>query len=266
MSRALDYLRATVLPNSRRGGESIFRMKVFSPLCLAAASTLLAFAAGGAEANHYSSQAPYLDLTLGKNWDLIVVMFVCLAAIAGGVLTLGMPGVGACLRIIIFLPVIEEFLFRYVLTGLIGVEAHGADVVSRWIGISARREELVEALVYFGVIFGLLHLLIACTLGNEFTTVPGLQVCEGLFIGMFNGLIYLNFTYVYGAGLLITMVYLWLAHILINAVLVALNLVVNIVLQGSLLVHLAPRFVLAVTAIFWFVWCWMHNTIRTGVI
>jgi hypothetical protein len=224
---------------------------------------------------------PLADFTLGETWDLIVVGVVCVAVVLLWLLTRAIPGVGTVVLIVITLPIVEEFLFRYLLTGLWGLYYGGVNSVAALVGrlcAFERRDTYVEALVFFGFLFGVLHLFTAMLpwvldftkahAAAVFQCPPGLQVGEGLFIGMFNGFIYIIFIYVYDIGLLATMIYVWMAHILINLVLVAYNLFVNFVIGpglAGLLAHIAPRLLLAATAIFWFVRCWVSNSLPIEV-
>ena len=88
-----------------------------------------------------------------------------------------------------------------------------------------------------------------------------ITVGEGLFIGMLNGLIFLNFIYFFNVGLLITMVYVCMAHIMVILMAVAYNVIVNIFFGKSFFLHLAPRLVAGVVGIFWFLFCWANHSI-----
>jgi hypothetical protein len=61
------------------------------------------------------------------------------------------------------------------------------------------------------------------------------------------------------------MIWVWFAHIVINAALVVWNLFVNFVLGDNLLAHMAPRLILALVAIFWFCRCWVTNRLPTEI-
>lgn len=197
--------------------------------------------------------------------DEIVILagiFLC-AAVVWLLLYLGrhiVPGLSYLARTVILMPIIEEYLFRYLGMYLLFLGGKADPAMNSEIGMS----ELVRAFIYVGVFFGILHVFL--TLKTEqglFTPPPVIPVCEGLYIGMFNGLMFLNFVFLFRMGLFVTMCYVWMAHILVNAGLVIYNFFVNSFLGRSLLAHLMLRLVLAATAVFWFWYCWRYQTITT---
>jgi hypothetical protein len=205
---------------------------------------------------------PMAGFRLGWRLEILIISGICLLAVFVWILTHSIPISGEVISMILLMPIIEEYIFRYLLMYLFLLGGNANPGLNQEIGIN----ELVRAFIIVGVIFGILHLLLRWLITSSLITAPGgLQVGEGLFIGMLNGLIFLNFIFVFEIGLLITMFYVWVAHILINMVLVIYNLFVNLVLGGSFLAHLIPRLLLAVIAILWF-WCgWKYQTIGTEI-
>jgi membrane protease YdiL (CAAX protease family) len=193
-------------------------------------------------------EPPGADLRFPDQVEIVVVCMIGLAAIGFWLMTRPLGAVGSLLATVFWLPIIEEWLFRYVLMYLIVIGVCGCPA---WL-----------AYVIVGVLFGVLHLLLALTLEpHVFAAPPGFQVGEGLFIACFNGLLFLNFILVHHYGLLITMIYVWLAHILINGVAVVYNTLVNFLLGGNLLAHLAPRVLLGLCAVFYFCYVYVNQTI-----
>jgi hypothetical protein len=211
--------------------------------------TLLVFLLCTGEAE--AGPPPGADFHLAPSVEYVIIGIVFVVAVVLYFILTPVKVVHAFVSLVLLIPIVEEFLFRLVLTYVFAVYMVG------W--------PPYKAVVIIGMIFGMVHLFtVFISASPPFTAPPGLPVCEGLFIGCFNGLLFFNLMQLYNTGLLITMVYVWLTHILINVVIVAYNIVINVIFGGSFLIHLAPRFVLAVTAILWFVWCWMHQTVITG--
>ena len=223
------------------------------PVILAAAAfCVLAAPQAASAATAVGAAPPLADFRLPHVWEVVIVSAVCLVAIILWLLTRRLPIVGSLLSILLLMPIIEEYFFRYV----------GLHLVA--IGLFHVPPE--KALVYVGVIFALLHVPLVLLGGRPpFTARPVLlQVCDGLFIGCFNGLMLLNLMEVHRTGLLVTMIYCWLAHILINVAIVIYNVLVNTVLGGNVFAHLLPRIVLVAVSVYWFWWCWTNGTVITG--
>lgn len=200
------------------------------------------------------SEIPGGRFRLPDEVELAIVVAAFLIAIACYHFLWGFPMAKGVVATLVLLPVVEEILFRFVGIHLLAIGLLGLPDF--------------KAFVYVGILFGFMHAASIWLGRGDLPQIcvapPGFQVGEGLFIGMFNGLIFTNFMYYAGVGLLVTMLYVWFAHIIINVVAVGYNLFVNIVLGGNLLAHLLPRLSLAICAAFWFYMCWTSQTVMLG--
>lgn len=202
---------------------------------------------------------PYSDFRLDDWLEILIVFGVAVLAAAALFFSFALPIGGLVLRLVILLPIVEEFIFRYILLYAIALwgRYNNPSLI-----------QMLGAFLIVGIGFGLAHAFIAFfskgwdPSKDIFTAPAGIQVGEGLFLGMLNGLIFLNFIYFYNVGLLMTMVYVWIAHITINGALVAYNIVVNVLFGGSFLLHLLPRLGAGLLGAFWFWYCWAHTSIR----
>jgi len=195
--------------------------------------------------------------------EILIISGICLLAVYSWIKTHLVPIYGGVISTILLMPIIEEYFFRYVLMYLFLLKGKANPELNQEISINV----LVLVFLIVGVLFGILHLLLSWFLveSSIFTAPGGVQVGEGLFLGMLNGLIFLNFIYFFNVGLLITMVYVWTAHIMVNLVAVAYNVIVNLFFGRSFFLHLAPRLVAGIMAIVMFWYCWKYQTIVTEI-
>ena len=208
---------------------------------------------------------PFADFRLDWWLEILIIFTIAVIAAIVFIISLGLPIGGIVIRVVILWPILEEFVFRYILMYALYLKGRYGNPD---MGL------LVNAFLIFGITFGLFHALPA--LLNKAKPVPsndvlgilppiGLQVGEGLFLGMLNGLIFLNFIYFFNVGLLITMVYVWTAHIMVNLVAVVFNFIVNNFFGRNFFLHLAPRLVAGIMALVMFWYCWSHQTLVTEI-
>jgi hypothetical protein len=190
---------------------------------------------------------------------LIILAVGAVAAIL--VFTVGRsPWLGTVLNIVVFLPLLEEVLFRFIVM----------------FGICYRVLKMPDwlAVVVGGLVFVVAHVVIAfineakeawAAAKNPFITIPGFQVGEALFLAAFNGLLFMVFITVHECGFLITMIYVWAAHIMINLAAVAYNCVVNILFGRSTLLHFLPRVAFGLCGAAWLARVFFSHQIDFGL-
>jgi hypothetical protein len=191
--------------------------------------------------------------------EIVLVIIIAAAAVVLGGICLpltklpGPPGwASQAVMVILLLPVFEEAIFRF----------FGIEVVANGILHLSN----TQAFLYTTVLFALAHMVLAAvttTVSPLAPRPPGIQVCEGCFIGSFNGMLYIMLRFVdsnHEVGLLVTMTYCWLLHILVNLALVVFNLVVNAVLPiRSVVLHVALRLCLLAVGMFYLIMTWQKT-------
>lgn len=168
---------------------------------------------------------------------IILPYFKYLTARATGPLKIPFPPLTWMMRwimIVILLPILEEILFRY--------------YIMDFIALTCLKASLTQAFIYTTLIFAVAHVILAFVLRGSSSlmmpSIPGIQICDGLLLGSFIGLVYIlmRFRLDPTIGLLITLTFgCFLFHILFNFVIVLFNVVANLMGKYGIWLHILVR-------------------------
>ena len=183
--------------------------------------------------------------------------------------------IGKAVMIVIFIPVFEEVFFRVICLEFIAIKIFNVNMTSAFIAITvifAVSHALIALLkphsMFSGAGAGLSLLggaagAIGGGVGQSLFTrslieppFPGIQVCEGLFIGALSGMLYLMMRYVMfpPVGIIVSLVFGPLIfHMMINFALVVINVVTNLMGSWGKLIGISLRILLLLLGIL-FVW------------
>lgn len=228
----------------------------FTAIMLSPSSPALAAEAAGARD---SWKPPGADFRLPDWIEIILVIVIAAAAVVLGLMCLpltklpGPPGWAAqAVMVVLLLPVFEEVVFRF-----FGIEVLAVGILNL---------TKTQAFLWTTILFAIAHLVLAVavtTVSKLAPRPPGIQVCEGCLIGVFNGMVYIMLRFVGpgdAVGLLVTMFYCWMAHILANLGLVIFNLVVNLLMPvKGILLHVFLRLGLLAIGVAYLIWTYIET-------
>jgi hypothetical protein len=169
------------------------------------------------------------DAVAPLGWILLASLVAFAALYLGGTVVY-------LVQVVLLFPVWEEVVFRWFLTCVIFWLMNHMPVTIYCLGrgqcAPPPLDDWARPVVASGVIFALAHLLGGATKASSFSAPIAARVLgEGLFLGIFGGMLYARLRFEYHACLLDVMWILWFLHTVVNLVAVTYNWLVNVPLS-----------------------------------